>query len=180
MSVYGYVRVSTMRQANEGESLEVQQRQLEGYALMHALTIDEVVVEEGVSGSVPVMERPKGGKLFARLERGDIVIAAKLDHLYLGAQVSRKAAGLALSSTGAISGNGLSKLFLTMRRTEAIGSAKVFSSKDQKRVGAISAASSRLPARRRRGGLKGTPGHRRRCGRTASRSAMSRVLRVTR
>ena len=82
MSVYGYVRVSTMRQANEGESLEVQQRQLEGYALMHALTIDEVVVEEGVSGSVPVMERPKGGKLFARLERGDIVIAAKLDRLF--------------------------------------------------------------------------------------------------
>ena len=32
MSVYGYCRVSTLRQANEGESLEVQQRQIEGYA----------------------------------------------------------------------------------------------------------------------------------------------------
>ena len=123
MSVYGYVRVSTMRQANEGESLEVQQRQLEGYALMHALTIDEVVVEEGVSGSVPVMERPKGGKLFARLERGDIVIAAKLDRLFRSALDALKVVedlrqrGVALHLLdlgGDISGNGLSKLFLTI------------------------------------------------------------------
>ena len=57
MAVYGYVRVSTARQANEGESLEVQRRQIEGYALMHALTLAGVVVEEGVSGSVPVAER---------------------------------------------------------------------------------------------------------------------------
>ena len=123
MSVYGYVRVSTMRQANEGESLEVQQRQLEGYALMHALTIDEVIVEEGVSGSVPVMERPKGGQLFARLERGDIVIAAKLDRLFRSALDALKVVedlrqrGVALHLLdlgGDISGNGLSKLFLTI------------------------------------------------------------------
>jgi putative DNA-invertase from lambdoid prophage Rac len=32
MTVYGYCRVSTARQASEGESLEVQRRQIEGYA----------------------------------------------------------------------------------------------------------------------------------------------------
>jgi hypothetical protein len=38
-----------LKQANEGESLDVQRRQIEGYALMHGLTIIEVMVEEGVS-----------------------------------------------------------------------------------------------------------------------------------
>ena len=35
--------------------------------------------EGGVSGSVPVEERPVGTALFAKLQRGDIVIAANLD-----------------------------------------------------------------------------------------------------
>ena len=35
--------------------------------------------EGGVSGSVPVEERPVGAALFAKLQRGDIVIAANLD-----------------------------------------------------------------------------------------------------
>jgi hypothetical protein len=38
-----------LRQASEGESLDVQRRQIEGYALMHGLTIAEMLVEEGVS-----------------------------------------------------------------------------------------------------------------------------------
>ena len=74
-----------MRQASEGESLDVQRRQIEGYAHMHGLMLDEVVVEEGVSGSVPVAERPKGGALFAKLVKGDVVIAPKLDRLFRSA-----------------------------------------------------------------------------------------------
>jgi putative DNA-invertase from lambdoid prophage Rac len=71
--------------AKEGESLDVQRRQIEGYALMHGLTLAGVLVEEGVSGSVPVEDRPVGGPLLARLECGDIVIAAKLDRLFRSA-----------------------------------------------------------------------------------------------
>jgi putative DNA-invertase from lambdoid prophage Rac len=123
MAVYGYCRVSTLRQANEGESLDVQRRQIEGYGLMHGLTIDGVMVEEGVSGSVPVEERPIGGQLFAKLERGDVVIAAKLDRLFRSALdalkvvESMKQRGVKLHLLdlgGDISGNGLSKLFLTI------------------------------------------------------------------
>jgi DNA invertase Pin-like site-specific DNA recombinase len=44
MATYGYCRVSTARQAAEGESLDFQRRQIEGYALMYGLTVDEVVV----------------------------------------------------------------------------------------------------------------------------------------
>lgn len=52
---------------------------------MHGVAVDEIVVEEGVSGSVPVEDPPAGGSLFAKLRRGDIVIAAKLDRLFRSA-----------------------------------------------------------------------------------------------
>ena len=123
MAIYGYCRVSTLKQANEGESLDVQRRQIEGYSLMHGLTLDGVLVEEGVSGSVPVEERPIGGQLFAKLERGDIIIAAKLDRLFRSALDALKVVenlkgrGVKLHLLdlgGDIAGNGLSKLFLTI------------------------------------------------------------------
>lgn len=57
--------------ANEGESLDVQRRQIEGYVHMHGFTLAGVLVEEGVSGSVPVEERPVGGQLFAKFQRGE-------------------------------------------------------------------------------------------------------------
>ena len=123
MAVYGYARVSTARQANEGESLEVQRRQIEGYALMHALTLAGIVVEEGVSGSVPVVERHAAGPLFAKLTKGDVVIAPKLDRLFRSAldalkvveDLKKRGVALHLLDLGGdISGNGLSKLFLTI------------------------------------------------------------------
>jgi putative DNA-invertase from lambdoid prophage Rac len=123
MAVYGYARVSTARQANEGESLDVQRRQIEGYAHMHGLALEEIVIEEGVSGSVPVAERPAAGPLFAKLAKGDIVIAPKLDRLFRSALDALKVVETLrdrgvklhlLDLGGDISGNGLSKLFLTI------------------------------------------------------------------
>jgi putative DNA-invertase from lambdoid prophage Rac len=90
---------------------------------MHALTLSDVLIEEGVSGSIPVEERPVGRALFARLQRGDIVIAAKLDRLFRSALdalkvvESLKGRGVKLHLLdlgGDIAGNGISKLFLTI------------------------------------------------------------------
>ena len=123
MAVYGYCRVSTAKQASEGESLEVQRRQIDGYAHMHGLKLNDIVVEEGVSGSVPVAERPAGGPLFARLMKSDVVIAPKLDRLFRSAldaltvveDLRKHGVALHLLDLGGdISGNGLSKLFLTI------------------------------------------------------------------
>jgi putative DNA-invertase from lambdoid prophage Rac len=123
MATYGYCRVSTAAQASEGESLEVQRRQLEGWAHMHALVLDRVFVERGVSGSVPLAERPEGARLWAGLRRGDTVVAPKLDRLFrsaldaLQAVAELKVRGVSLvllDLGGDISGNGLSKLFLTI------------------------------------------------------------------
>jgi DNA invertase Pin-like site-specific DNA recombinase len=62
MTVFAYTRVSTDRQANEGESLDVQERTVAGYAMMHGLTIDRIFRERGVSGSKPLADRPEGDR----------------------------------------------------------------------------------------------------------------------
>jgi putative DNA-invertase from lambdoid prophage Rac len=46
--VNGYARVSTACQAREGESLDVQRRQIDGYAHMQGLTLEKVFTERGV------------------------------------------------------------------------------------------------------------------------------------
>ena len=51
MKVYGYVRVWTDRQADDGESLGTQRRTIEGYAMMQSMTLSEIFVERGVSGA---------------------------------------------------------------------------------------------------------------------------------
>jgi putative DNA-invertase from lambdoid prophage Rac len=123
MATFGYARVSTTRKASEGESLEVQRRQIEGYALMHGLALDGVAVEEGVSGSIPIAERPAGGALFAKLAKGDAIISPKLDRLFRSAldaltvveDLKKRGVALHLLDLGGdISGAGLSKLFLTI------------------------------------------------------------------
>src|SRR3984957_6096050 len=90
---------------------------------MHGLVLDRVTVEEGVSGSVPVAERPAAGPLFAKLMKGDVVIAPKLDRLFRSAldalkvveDLKKRGGALHLLDLGGdISGNGLSKLFLTI------------------------------------------------------------------
>jgi len=76
-----------------------------------------------VSGSVPVAERPAAGPLFAKLTKGDVIIAPKLDRLFRSAldalkvveDLKKRGVALHLLDLGGdISGNGLSKLFLTI------------------------------------------------------------------
>jgi len=123
MGIYGYCRVSTMAQADEGESLDVQQRQLEGWAHMKGVTLDRVFVERGISGSIPVVSRPQGAALWGLLGRGDVVVAPKLDRLFRSAldalqtveALRSRGVSLVLLDLGAdISGNGIAKMFLTI------------------------------------------------------------------
>lgn len=123
MAVYGYCRVSTMRQADEGESLEVQERTVSGYALMHGLAVDRVYVERGVSGSKPLADRPQGAALLAVLLPGDVVITPKLDRMFrsaldaLGvlADLQRRGVSLHMIDLGGdVTTNGVSKLVFTI------------------------------------------------------------------
>ena len=80
--VYGYCRVSTDAQAQQGHSLGEQQSRIKGYAQSAGLTVHEMFVEAGVSGGKKFEVRPKGAALLAALRHGDHVIATKLDRLF--------------------------------------------------------------------------------------------------
>ncbi len=123
MAVYGYVRVSTDRQADEGESLGTQQRVIDGYAMMNGLTLDSIFVERGVSGSKPLGERPEGARLLAGLKSGDVVITPKLDRMFrsaldalevLGRLKDRGISLHMIDLGGDVTGNGVSKLVFTI------------------------------------------------------------------
>jgi putative DNA-invertase from lambdoid prophage Rac len=123
VAIYGYCRVSTQTQADEGESLAVQDRQLQGWCQMQGHALGEVFVERGVSGSIPVADRPEGARLWASLKKGDMIVASKLDRLFRSAldalrtveELKERGVSLVLLDLGGdISGNGLSKLFLTI------------------------------------------------------------------
>lgn len=125
MAVYGYVRVSTTRQADEGLSLEVQRRWIEGKCIMEGWTLDKVYTERPVSGSRPLLQRPEGKALYDALQPGDRVIGAKLDRVFRSAfdaleTVEKLKAQsvefylLDMPEGGLVTGNGLSKVFFTM------------------------------------------------------------------
>lgn len=84
MAIFGYVRVSTITQAREGESLEAQRRQVISYAASKGLElpVENVYVEAGVSGGTEFQDRPEGAKLFNLVQSGDMVIFPKLDRAF--------------------------------------------------------------------------------------------------
>lgn len=123
MAIYTYSRVSTGRQAEEGESLGAQTRRAEGYAQMQCLTIDAHFVERGVSGSVPIGDRPEGRRLLTTLQHGDIVITPKLDRMFrsaldalntMGALRDRGVSLHMIDLGGDVTGNGIAKLVFTI------------------------------------------------------------------
>jgi len=123
MAVYGYCRVSTAKQSDEGESLEVQERKVQGYATMQGLTMDKMFIERGVSGSKPLGERPQGSLLLAGLQEGDAIITPKLDRMFRSAldalhilkQLKEQKVSLHMIDLGGdVTGNGISKLVFTI------------------------------------------------------------------
>lgn len=84
MAFYGYIRVSTIQQANDGDSLETQLKQISSYSSLkgYEIPLENFVTERGVSGNLEFESRPEGSKLFNRLESGDVLIFSKLDRAF--------------------------------------------------------------------------------------------------
>lgn len=123
MSVYGYVRVSTKQQSEDGLSLDAQQRILEGYAMMHGLEIDHIFVERAVSGWKALDTRPQGKQLAERMKKGDVILCSKLDRMFRSArdaltvsdELKKQGVSLHLMDLGGdVTGNGVSKVFFTI------------------------------------------------------------------
>ena len=91
MSVNGnktiaYIRVSSQRQVDEGNSLEAQKRRIIQLAQFKGLSIapEDFLIEKGVSAGIPLWERPMGRVLRRKLLSGKYsnLIAMKLDRLF--------------------------------------------------------------------------------------------------
>jgi putative DNA-invertase from lambdoid prophage Rac len=123
MAVYGYTRVSTQLQSDDGLSLDAQERQLKGYAMMHNLELDKIFVERAVSGWKPLFDRAEGARLSAVLVKGDTVLCPKLDRMFRSArdalvvsdELKKRGVKLHLLDLGGdVTGNGVSKVFFTI------------------------------------------------------------------
>ena len=81
-----YVRVSTSRQADDGNSISNQDNRIRDYAKLRGLKLRsrDIVIDDGVSGGIPLWDRPAGGMLLDRIESGKYqhIITVKLDRLF--------------------------------------------------------------------------------------------------
>ena len=123
--IYGYVRVSSIEQVQmDRTSLADQERQIRGCAMLRGSPEPKIYRDEGVSGSIPLSERPAGGQMVAALARGDVIIASKLDRLFRRASDALTTAerfkdqgvDLILLDAGVdpVTGTGAAKLFFSM------------------------------------------------------------------
>lgn len=78
-----YIRVSTPRQALEGESLDAQTARITAFCIAHTMELVGVVREEGVTSSIPLVKRPKYPELQAHLAAGaTCIVVVKLDRIF--------------------------------------------------------------------------------------------------
>ena len=78
----GYVRVSTLHQAEEGVSLEAQRTKIQAYGDLHELELTEIIEDAGLSGK-SISGRPGIKKVIelVKSRKIDNVVVYKLDRL---------------------------------------------------------------------------------------------------
>lgn len=72
MTTFAYLRVSLDNLHTDNQKTTIVDA---GFA------VDEFVAEEGVSGSIPAMERPEFSKMIAKAKKGDRIICTMIDRL---------------------------------------------------------------------------------------------------
>ena len=122
MTVFGYSRVSTTRQADDGISIEVQEDQIRSYAKINKLNVDLWIRDKGVSGSIELQERKHGKVLLQKIKAGDVVICSKLDRMFRSArdalnmleELKVKGVALHFIDLGGSVSNGIGQLVFTI------------------------------------------------------------------
>lgn len=77
----GYLRVSTAEQSGSGLGLEAQANAIGGAAKRLGLELVDMHTDAGVSGGLPLEQRPALVAALDALRRGDVLIVAKRDRL---------------------------------------------------------------------------------------------------
>jgi putative DNA-invertase from lambdoid prophage Rac len=82
--VWLYARFSTDSQG-EGTCLEVQRSLLKAICEAEGLEPTGFVIDKATSGGKPLADREHGGRMLARLRKGDVVVGLKLDRMFRSA-----------------------------------------------------------------------------------------------
>lgn len=119
-----YCRVSTIEQASEhASSIPDQLAKCKAVATLRGAQQFDVVtfVEEGVSGTVSLGKRPQGSEMMEAAQKGDTIIALKMDRMFRSAsdalfvaeKLKERGIGLILADLGTdpVTGKGTSALF---------------------------------------------------------------------
>ena len=82
-NVFIYGRVSTTKQADNGDSIDEQVDTLFDYCVDN-YNVDPfgIFIDAGVSGSIGLLSRPEGSELLKAVQSGDLIIATRLDRLF--------------------------------------------------------------------------------------------------
>jgi putative DNA-invertase from lambdoid prophage Rac len=85
--------------------------------MMRGWSEPECFIDRGVSGSAPFADRPEGKRLLETIEKGDVIITAKLDRAFRNAadalatleELKEQGVGLHMIDLGGdVTGNGIS------------------------------------------------------------------------
>ena len=80
--IYGYVRVSTYEQVRSGCSPETQEKLISAFVKeKYNREVDRFFVDEGVSGTTPILERPASREMTDSMDEHDILVTTRLDRL---------------------------------------------------------------------------------------------------
>jgi len=71
INVYGYIRVSTLEQAEMGDSLDMQRNKINEFAIKNNLNVLKIFEDKGISGGIPPYLRPEMNKLLLNIEAGN-------------------------------------------------------------------------------------------------------------
>jgi DNA invertase Pin-like site-specific DNA recombinase len=105
------------------ESLEVQTRQINGFCMQHGYNLEKIFEDRAVSGGKPLATRTEAKKLLKVLEKGDRVVASKLDRMFRSTKdcleivedFRKRGIDLCLLDLGgSVTDSAISKLFFTM------------------------------------------------------------------
>jgi DNA invertase Pin-like site-specific DNA recombinase len=123
--LYIYTRVSTAEQI-AGTSLEDQESKCRAIATLRGCQPNDIAVfsDPGISGTIPFFKRPAGRQLFDLTDKGDVIVASKLDRMFRSTRDAVNVVedlracdiGIILADIGTtpITDNGVSKVFFAM------------------------------------------------------------------
>ena len=122
MRAVGYVRVSTEEQASSGVSLEAQQQQIRGYAMMKGWQVAEFFIDRVCrvraadrAARRPALARQRDGRRRDYYRRLDRAFRSAADALSTLEQLKGRGVGLHMIDLGGdVCGNGISKLVFTI------------------------------------------------------------------